>query len=91
MKYKQTGISGERERVRMRDRNKWRPYKKIIAPASQLHHNWVPGTAEYTGLALVDADKHMQGVLDVIKTLKGEITQFTEKEIREHKVKKIGR
>jgi hypothetical protein len=46
-KYKQTGLSGEREHVRMRHGYYWRPYKNIIAPGSQLHHQWVPGTAKY--------------------------------------------
>ena len=82
-KYKQTGIPGERERIRMRDGNKWRLYKKIIAPEAQLHHQWIPGTAEYTGLALVEADQHMYGFIDAIQILEGEITLLTEKEIRE--------
>jgi hypothetical protein len=89
MKYKQTGLSGEREHVRMRHAYYWRPYKNIIAPDSQLHHQWVPGTAKYTGLALVEKDQHMHGVIDVIKILKGEITLFTESEIREQEVKNI--
>jgi hypothetical protein len=61
----------------------WRPYKNIIAPGSQLHHNWIPGTADYTGLALVEADQHMRGFIEVIQILEGKITLFTEKEIRE--------
>lgn len=85
--YKQTGISGERERVRMRDAYYWRPYKRIIAPDSQLHHNWSsPDSAEYTGLALVEKDAHMHGIIDVIQILKGEITIFTEKEIQEQAI-----
>jgi hypothetical protein len=55
-KYKQTGIPGERERVRMRHGYYWRPYKRIIAPDSVLHHQWRPGTAEYDGIALVEKD-----------------------------------
>lgn len=87
--YKQTGVSGEREKTRMRDSYKWRDYKKIIAPGSQLHHNWIPGTAEYTGLALVEADQHMHGIIDVIQILKGEIKVFTEKEIRDQETKNM--
>lgn len=89
--YDQTGIPGERHKIRIEHGNKWRPYKKIIAPDSQLHHNWIPGTAEYTGLALVDANKHMHGIIDVIQILNGEITVFTEKELREQEVKNIGK
>jgi hypothetical protein len=88
-KYRQTGIPGERERVRMRDGYYWRPYKRIIAPTSQLHHNWLPGTAEYTGLALVEANAHMHGVIDVIQILEGKIRLFTEKEIIEQETKNI--
>ena len=84
-KYKQTGIPGERERIRMRDRHKWRQYKKIIAPDSQLHHQWIPETAKYIGLALVEKDLHIYGFIDVIEILSGKITLFTEKEICEQK------
>ena len=84
--YKQTGISGERERVRMRDSYRWRPYKRIIAPESQLHHAWRPNSAEYSGLALVEADAHMHGTIKVIRILEGEISLLTEKEIREQKI-----
>ena len=76
--YKQTGISGERERVRMRDSYRWRLYKHIIAPNSQLHHQWILETADYTGLALVEANPHKYGIIDVIEILNGKITIFTE-------------
>ena len=81
--YKQTGIPGEREHIRMRHGYYWRPYKRIVAPDSQIHHEWVSGTSNYTGIALVEADQHMHGFVDVIEILDGEITLFTEKEIRE--------
>lgn len=80
-KYRQTGIPWEREKVRSRHGNQWRPYKHIIAPDSQLHHNWCPNSAEYTGLALVEADAHRHGFIDVIEILEGTINLFTEKEI----------
>lgn len=85
--YKQTGLSGDRERIRMRDSYKRRPYKRIIAPASQLHHEWQPNSAEYTGLALVEADAHMHGFVDVIVILEGKITLLTEEEISKQKCK----
>jgi hypothetical protein len=84
-KYKQTGLSGEREHIRMRHGYYWRKYKNFVAPDSQLHHQWVPNTAKYTGLALVEKDQHMRGVIDVIQILDGKITLLTEKEIREQK------
>lgn len=78
----QTGIRGERNKIRCKDRRKWRLYKLIIAPDSQLHHQWLIETSEYTGIALVEADQHMHGFINVIQILKGKITLFTEKEIR---------
>ena len=87
--YKQTGISGERERVRMRDSYRWRQYKRIIAPESQLHHQWISETADYTGLALVEANQHRYGIINIIEILDGRITLFTEKEIREQEIKEM--
>jgi hypothetical protein len=81
-----TGLRGERNKVRGRHQKRWRDYKKIIAPGSQLHHQWQPGTAEYDGVALVERDQHMHGIIKVIQILKGVITVFTEKEIREEKI-----
>jgi hypothetical protein len=81
--YNTTGLRGERNIIRKRDGSKWHFYKKIIAPDSQLHHQWQPDSAEYDGVALVEADAHMHGFIDVIQILDGEITLFTEKEIRE--------
>ena len=80
--YESTGLRAKRRRIRMKHANRWRRYKKIIAPGSQLHHQWRPGTDRYSGLALVETDQHMNGFIDVIKILEGEITLFSEKEIR---------
>lgn len=77
-----TGLRGERNKIRGEHRKHWRPYKNIIAPDSQLHHQWCPRTAEYTGLALVEADQHIHGIIDVIQILEGEITSLTEKDVR---------
>jgi len=77
-----TGLRGERNRIRMKHRIRWRQHKNIIAPDSQLHHQWLSNTADYTGLALVEKDQHMHGIIDVIQILDGEITVFTEKELR---------
>lgn len=80
--YNRTGLPRERNKIRMKHRYKWRPYKRIIAPKSQLHHQWRSGTAEYDGLALVEADQHMHGFINVIEILEGEITLFTEETVR---------
>ena len=82
IKYQQTGIPGDRHRIRMKHGNKYHPYKAIIAPDSQIHHEWVPGTAEYRGVALVEAEQHMHGFVDVIKILEGKITLLTEEQKR---------
>jgi hypothetical protein len=79
--YEQTGLQGERNKARRKHRGMWGPFKNVIAPESVLHHEWLPGTADYAGLALVEADQHMHGVIDVIEILEGEITLFTEKEL----------
>ena len=83
LKYQHTGLQGERNKVRKLHGRRWRKYKNIIAPDSQLHHQWLPDKSEYSGLALVEADLHMHGIIDVIRILDGEITVFTEKELRE--------
>ena len=77
------GLRHARDTVRHRDGRGYRPYKQIVAPDSQLHHNWAGSdSAEYTGLALVEADAHMHGFIDVIEILDGKITLFTEAEVR---------
>ncbi|MEA1957574.1 MAG: hypothetical protein U9N01_04385 [Euryarchaeota archaeon] len=76
------GLRGERNRIRKKHANMYRKYKNIIAPESQLHHQWRPESALYDGLALVEADQHMHGFIDVIQILEGEIKVFTEKELR---------
>ena len=81
--YKQTGISGDKARIRMNHSRKWRPYKAIIARDSQIHHNWLnDGTAAYDGVALVEKDQHQHGIIDVIQILEGKITLLTEEEVR---------
>jgi len=80
--YMTTGVSGEKQAIRKNHAYKWRPYKRVIAPNSQTHHQWIPGTADYRGVALVEADQHLHGFIDVIQILEGEITLFTEAEIR---------
>lgn len=83
LKAEQTGLRGERNKIRNRDAMKYRPYKLIIAPASQIHHQWQPKTSKYSGVALVEKEQHQYGIIDVIQILDGDITLLTEKEIRE--------
>lgn len=81
--YKSKGLQGARHKIRIKHNAMWRQYKRFVAPHSQLHHNWRPQSALYDGLALVEADQHMHGFIDVIQILEGEITVFTEEELRE--------
>lgn len=81
VKYNTTGLQGERFKIRKRHAKQYRPFKQLIAPKSQIHHEWIPGTAKYRGMALVETDQHMHGFVDVIQILDGKITLFTEKEI----------
>lgn len=82
LKYDHTGLRGERGRIRRNHQYMWRQYKNVIAPKSQLHHQWIPGSAQYAGVALVEKDQHMHGRIKVIKILDGEITVFSEKELQ---------
>ena len=82
LKYRLTGIPHEKDLVRGKHRRIWTPYKQIIAPESQIHHEWLPETANYRGVALVEKEQHRYGIIDVIQILEGKITLLTEEEIR---------
>ena len=82
LQYHRTGLQGGRKVIRNKHGHLYRPYKQIIAPDSVLHHEWIPETANYTGVALVETDQHQYGYIDVIQILEGEITLLTEDEIR---------
>lgn len=79
--HKMQGIPHEKELVRGKHHRIWTPYKKIIAPESVMHHEWIPETADYRGVALVEKDQHQYGRIGVIQILGGEITLLTESEV----------
>ena len=81
-RYKMTGVPHTKGKIRTSHANKWAPYKQIIAPKAQLHHEWLLGTARYRGVALVEANQHMHGFIDVIQIMEGEITLLREEEVR---------
>ena len=85
LEYERTGLRSKRNKIRANHAHMWQQFKNIIAPDLQLHHRWNVGSANYTGLALVEKDQHMRGFIDVIQILDGEITLFTEKKIRERR------
>lgn len=79
LKDEHTGLRGERNKIRANHSHKWLQYKKIIAPDSQIHHEWIFGTAKYRGVALVEKDQHQHGIIEVIQIVEGKITIFVEK------------
>ena len=81
--YQTNGLPHEKRLIRLTHAQRWRSFKQIIAPESQIHHEWIPGTANYRGVAIVEKDQHMHGYIDVIQILEGEITMLTEAEIKE--------
>jgi cellobiose-specific phosphotransferase system component IIB len=85
LEYKRNGIQGEKNSTRTIHAKQYKPYKAIIAPDSQLHHEWIQKTAEYRGVALVEADAHRYGIIDVIQILNGKITLLTEEEVKRGK------
>jgi hypothetical protein len=78
LEYLKTGLPGERHKIRIKHAKRWKAYKKIIAPNSQIHHEWIPGTAKYKGIALVETEQHQHGIIKVIKILNGRITLMME-------------
>lgn len=81
--YQMNGIPHEKGLIRHKHQDLYRPFKQIIAPTSQLHHEWIPGTLNYRGVALVEAVQHQYGIIDPIVILEGEITLLAEAEIKE--------
>lgn len=75
-KYRRLPIPRRKNCIRSCHANRWRKIKAVIAPWSELHHEWIPETADYRGVALVEADQHHHGIIDVIRVLEGEITLF---------------
>lgn len=84
--YDHMGLQGLRNRLRSFHNRRWSEYKKIIAPESQIHHEWIPGTSRCDGVALVEANQHRYGIIDVIQILDGKITLLTEEGVRAHEV-----
>ena len=79
--YDRTTLRHARNLIRGKHQFHYRPFKKIIAPDSQLHHEWLLGTADFTGVALVEKNQHQHGYIDIIQVLEGEITLLSEIEI----------
>ena len=80
LEYLRTGLQAERNKIRAKHRRQYQAIKQAT-PNSVLHHEWIPGTAKYRGLALVEKVPHQNGIIKPILILEGEITLFTEKKI----------
>lgn len=89
LEYNRTGLRGERNKIRHRHGKRWAKYKHIIAPDSVLHHEWQSQSAEYKGVALVEKNAHMYGIINIIQILDGKITLLTEKEVRKQETKNV--
>lgn len=82
--HQMTGLPHLKVLVRGSHSRIYGKYKRIIDPTglTHLHHQWIPNTPDYTGVALVEKNQHQHGYIDVIKILEGEITLMTEESIR---------
>lgn len=81
--YRSSGIPREKYTIRRRHERRWGKYKRIIAFETQIHHEWIPNTSQYRGVALVEKNQHQHGIIDVIQIINGEITLFTEETLRQ--------
>ena len=79
--YNSTGLQGKRNIIRNMHRRLYHVTKEAT-PNSVFHHEWIPGTTKYRGVALVEKEAHQKRIIKVIKVLEGKITIFTEKEIK---------
>jgi hypothetical protein len=64
--YQCTGLQGERNKIRQAD---WRKYKHEHAGIPypvDIHHEWIPGTAQCRGCALVDRKAHRHGIIKIV-------------------------
>ena len=77
--YQQSGLQREKNKIRAKHSTHWRKYKGNWLTETQIHHEWIPETADYRGIALVEKDQHLHGFIDVIQILEGEITLFEER------------
>ena len=82
LEHQRTGIPGERNRIRGEHNREFREIKRSLVQEVELHHEWIPESAEYRGVALVEAKAHRNGIIDVIVLLDGDITLLEEEEVK---------
>ena len=82
LRYQHSGLQGARNKIRAMHARRWSKYKKFIAPDSQIYHAWRHNSTDFDGVALVQANAHRHGVIDVILILEGKIILPTEEKNR---------
>ena len=88
LRYRSSGVPLLKCKIRSLHNSIYRKYKRIIDPLglTQIHHEYLnDGTANFRGVALVEVVQHQHGIIDVIQILEGQITLFTDKEIRDQR------
>lgn len=70
LEYQHTGIQGERNCIRWEHNYQYHDSKQAT-PNTEFHHEWIPGTSKYRGVALVDKEAHRHGIIKVILVLEG--------------------
>ena len=78
--WHRTDLQSERKVIRNKHEKLYHSHKRTVVPSilTQIHHEWILGTANYRGVALVNAEAHRHGVIEVVEVLEGEITLFAE-------------
>ena len=56
--YNRTGLRGERHRIRCIHRKAYRLFKKFFGIDTNIHHEWIPGTAKYRSICVLEVEDH---------------------------------
>lgn len=73
LEYERKGLRRQKNLVRHKHSKRWRKYKGNWLTETELHHEWIEGTAKYNGVAIVDKSEHQYGIINPIEILSGEI------------------
>lgn len=67
-------IPHKRQLIRARDNRRYNPIRQFWSHLkTDIHHEWIPDTADYMFIALVERSKHQYGIIDPICILEGEV------------------
>ena len=70
---KNTEIQEERNRIRHEHYRRWKNYGKEFFQNVDIHHVWIEGTADYTGVAFVEREAHRRGIIRVVSIIRGKV------------------